>query len=141
MALPTTVNGAQKRLTMSGSATSEGALSLSADGRYVTLAGYDAPVGTASVASTAGSTVNRVVGRLAADGTLDTSTSTTALSGNNIRGATTDDGSRFWAVGPGGVQYFGSPGSSTSTTINSGINARVPLIAGGVSYTHQQPWA
>lgn len=64
-ALPTAVAGPQRRLTLSGSASSEGALALSADGRYVTLAGYDAAVATASVGSTAGTAVNRVVGRFA----------------------------------------------------------------------------
>ncbi len=48
--LPTGVAGANRRLTMSGSAASEGALALSADGRYLTLAGYDADPGTAGVA-------------------------------------------------------------------------------------------
>lgn len=134
-ALPTAAAGTQRRLTMSGSATSEGALSLSADGRYVTVAGYDAAVGTASVASTTGSAANRVVGRLGADGSLDTSTATASMSfgGNNARGATTDDGSRFWIVGANGIQYLSSLGASSSTTIST-ANFRVPLIAGGQLY-------
>jgi hypothetical protein len=131
-ALPTAVNGAQKRLTMSSSATSEGALSLSADGRFVTLAGYDAAPGTTSVASSIG--VNRVIGRFAADGTVDTGTSTTAYDGNNIRGAVSDDGTHFWAAGPaGGIQYFPALGSTTSTQINA-LNSRVPLISAGQLY-------
>src|SRR5690349_24931066 len=40
--LPTSAAGANKRLTMSGSATTEGALALSDDGIYHTLAGYGA---------------------------------------------------------------------------------------------------
>src|SRR6478672_3541108 len=43
--MPTAVNGTQKRLTASGSATTEGFLTLSADGRYVVLTGYDAALG------------------------------------------------------------------------------------------------
>ncbi|HYF65914.1 MAG TPA: hypothetical protein VD886_23995, partial [Herpetosiphonaceae bacterium] len=44
--MPTAVSGANRRLTMSGSSTSEGSLNLSSDGRFLTLAGYDATVGT-----------------------------------------------------------------------------------------------
>ena len=132
--LPTVVSGAQRRLTMSGSATSEGALALSGDGRYVTLAGYDAAVGTASVASTSGTAANRVVGRLAADATVDTSTASGALlGGNNARGAVSDDGSRFWMVGGNGILYFPSLSSPSPTTIGT-MNSRVPLVAGGQLY-------
>src|SRR6202042_1138293 len=86
LALPTAVNGSNARLVASGNATSEGALALSADGRYVTLAGYDAAVGTAGVATSTSATVNRVVGRVDAAGDVDTSTRINALiSGGNPR--------------------------------------------------------
>ena len=51
--LPTAVSGNQRALTSSGSATSEGLLTLSTDGRYLVLTGYNAVPGTAGVASTA----------------------------------------------------------------------------------------
>src|SRR6478735_8973933 len=103
IALPTTVAGANRRVTVSGSATSEGALALSADGLYLTLGGYDADPGTASVVSTAAAATNRVVARVDGDGVIDSSTAITdTFSGSNIRGAVTDDGSRFWAVGSNG---------------------------------------
>src|SRR5262249_57285590 len=44
--MPTATNGANRRLTVSGTATSEGALALSMDGRYLSLGGYDADPGT-----------------------------------------------------------------------------------------------
>src|SRR5690348_5486197 len=50
--MPTSVSGPNRRLTMSGSATSEGSLNISADGNYATITGYDANVGTAAIAST-----------------------------------------------------------------------------------------
>src|SRR4051794_22318651 len=53
-----------RRLTLSGTTTSEGALARSADGRYLTLAGYDADVGTPSVSTTSTATVNRIVERI-----------------------------------------------------------------------------
>src|SRR4051812_42155426 len=70
-----------RQLTASGSATTEGFLTLSADGRFIVFTGYDATVGTAALPGTAASSVNRVVGRVDATGVVDTSTalnSTTA---------------------------------------------------------------
>ena len=68
--MPTSVSGLNRRLTNSGTATSEGALNLSTDGRYLTVAGYDAAPGTASVASsstTGASAVERVVAAVDVD--------------------------------------------------------------------------
>jgi hypothetical protein len=91
--------------TLSGTATADGALSLSANGRYLTLVGYNAPPGTAGVASTTSTAVNRLIARTSA--ALDADTSTllggVPFSANNARSATTDDGLRFWAGGAGGT--------------------------------------
>lgn len=136
--MPASASGAQRRLTMSGSATSEGALALSMDGHYLTLGGYDADPGTASVASTSTATVARVVARVAGDGTVDSSTAITDIfSGNNIRGAVSDDGSRFWAAGAnGGVRLVALGSSGATTQINSAAptNLRAIGIAGGQLY-------
>ena len=77
VALPTSAVGANRRVTMSGTATSEGALALSADGRYLTLAGFDADPGTAAVSATTAATVNRVVARVDGNGVVDSSTAIT----------------------------------------------------------------
>ncbi|WP_344139024.1 ExeM/NucH family extracellular endonuclease [Luedemannella flava] len=137
VALPTTGTGANRRLTVSGSATTEGALARSADGRYLTLGGYDADPGTASVAGTAAATTARVVARVDGAGVVDTSTALTdAYSGGNIRGAVTDDGSRFWTVGSAGGVRLAAAGASTSTQINSAapVNLRVAGIVAGQLY-------
>jgi hypothetical protein len=90
---------------MSGSATSDGCLSLSADGHYLALAGYDAATGTASVASSSSA---HVAGRIDATGAVNTSTVfTMANASNNARGAATTDGSEFWVSGPGGSSAGG----------------------------------
>src|SRR5204862_488216 len=90
-------------LTNSGSASSEGALSLSGDGRFLVLAGYAAPPGTAGVAGSTTAAVRRVIGRIDAAGIIDTSSLlTTAFSANNVRSAASADGSGFWAAGAGG---------------------------------------
>ena len=49
IAMPTTDSGGNQTLTASGTATSEGLLTLSADGQYLVLTGYDAALGTASI--------------------------------------------------------------------------------------------
>ncbi len=139
IAMPTVVNGTNRILTNSGSAASEGALSRSADGRYLTLAGYDTAPGTSTnVTSTS---VNRIVARVDANGNVDTSTRISdGYSSNSIRSATTIDGSGFWtggaATSAGGTRYviYGSSGTSTqiSSTTN---NTRVTGIFGGQLYT------
>lgn len=137
IAMPIGVNGTNRILTNSGSAASEGALSRSVDGHYLTLVGYDAAPGTASVASTTNTSINRVVARVDTNGNVDTSTRISdAYSTSNIRSATTIDGTAFWTSGStGGMRYvlYGSSGNSTlvSSTIAS---TRVTGIFGGQLY-------
>jgi len=118
------VNGTKRRLTMSGTATSEGGLSLSADGRYVLLAGYDAAPGVANIVGSASATVNRVAARIDVAGNVDTSTAFAgAFDGNNVRSATSTDGSEIWIAGAGnatgGVWYnlFGATTGATHTLL------------------------
>jgi hypothetical protein len=136
--MPTAVSGANKRLTNRGNGTSEGSLNMSADGRFITFAGYDADVGTASVGTTTSSAVNRVVGRLDLAGNVDTSTSfSAAFSGNAVRSAVTIDGSNFWVSGGNsGVQYvpFGNAGASNQLTSVGPTNLRNIGIANGQLY-------
>ena len=133
IALPTVTSGAQRRFVNSGQAGSEGSLALSLDGRYVTLGGYDAAPGTTGIASTASATVPRVVARIDAAGTVDTSTSiNNSFTGNNIRGAVTSNGFEFWAAGAGGGVQLVNLGQSTSTTISSNLaNVRTLQIING----------
>jgi len=132
--MPTSTSGDQRRLVMSGSATSEGALALSADGSYLTLAGYDAAPATASVSTSATAAVNRVVGRVDGAGTVDTSTAMTdGFSGTNVRGAVSDDGTRFWVTGGSGIRHADALGATTTTSV-AATNSRVPAIAGGQLY-------
>jgi|GEM_PF-2370456 len=104
VALPVAAIGNNLPCTLSASGATEGSLSLSADGRYVTLAGYLAPPGTFAVRSTN----NRVVARVGPGNAVDTTTLLTiGLYGDAVRGATTLDGSQFWVAGAGN---FGSSG-------------------------------
>ncbi|MFG2045674.1 PxKF domain-containing protein [Dactylosporangium sp. NPDC048998] len=144
--LPTAASGSNFPFALSGTATSEGALALSGDGRYLTLAGYATTPGTGSVASTTTTptapTVPRVVARIDGNGAVDTSTRLTdAFSGNNVRGAATNDGTGFWVTGAGGSNTPKAGmvqvplGGSTSTPIVTSINAaRVPQTIDGNLY-------
>ena len=136
IALPTADDGSNRQLTNNGTASSEGFLSRSTDGRYLVFGGYDAAVGTANPATMAASTANRVVGRADANGVVDTSTAlTNAHSSGNIRSVTSDDGTRYWTGGSTGGVYTATTSATTSTLVSSTItNNRVVGIAGGQLY-------
>src|SRR5437763_1192882 len=72
IALPTTASGSQKQLIASGTASSEGLLTRSTDGQFLTLTGYASDIPAASIlTSTASAAVNRTVGRVDAAGNVD----------------------------------------------------------------------
>ena len=134
VALPTTVSGANKRLVSSGTATSEGLLTRSADGQYLILTGYDVtPPHTGSLSSATGATVNRVIGRVNAAGTVDTSTALADYaSGNNPRSAVSSDGTKLWMAGGTGGVRFATLGATTSSDVSTTVtNLRQLGIAGG----------
>jgi hypothetical protein len=140
IAMPTTDSGANQSFSNSGSASSEGALSLSPNGQYLALAGYDASPGLASVGSAAG--INRVVASVNQFGEINTSTTITdGFTSNNVRGAVTSNGYDFWVSGAGtggGVRYV-TNGASTSTQISGTLtNARVVGIYDGQLYLSAQ---
>jgi uncharacterized repeat protein (TIGR01451 family) len=135
--LPTTASGAQKQLIASGTATSEGLLTLSADGRYLVLTGYARNLGgSGSLAGTASTTVNRTVGRVDASGTVDTSTALSDFAdGNNPRSATSSDGTNLWVAGGAGGIRFATLGATTSTQLSTTVtNLRQPSIFNGQLY-------
>ncbi len=132
-------------ITLSGSATSEGALHLSTDKQYLSIAGYGATPGTASITGATASTVNRVVGIIpVGTGVVDGSTRLTdAYNGSNIRSAFTTNGTDIWTGGNGGsgqgpsagVRYM-TIGATTSTQVSgSSSNQRVVTIQNGQLYS------
>lgn len=122
-------------LINSGSATSEGSLTLSPNGQYLAIGGYNTarPYGS-SLAGTTSAVVPRGVGTIAMDGTYAlASTTTTFLSANNIRGGFTDGQGNTWGIGgatASGISYFGT---GTPATV-LGVNARVLGAVGGSLY-------
>ena len=132
VSMPTSVSGSNRILTQSGSATSEGDLTLSTNKQYILLCGYDAAIGTTSVATTGNH--NGVIGRVDVNGNINTSTYFLRTSGNafvndNFRSVCSKDGIAYWASGnssgsSGGVRYIahgtaGSAGTQVSTTITN----------------------
>jgi hypothetical protein len=151
VSMPTTASGNTRPLTLSGTASSEGSLSLSQNGQYVTLAGYGAAPGTASIKGTSTTTANRVVGRVDGSNNIDTTTAfttTASLTADNIRGATTVDGTRFWVAGAGSGTTGGvweiDLGATTGTQIfSTPKNPRVVHIFSSQLYgtADKQPFA
>lgn len=119
IALPTAVAAANKRLTVAGSSFAEGSLSLSADRKYLLIAGYDADVGTLTVATTTSAAVSRVIGIIDGANTVDTSTAADFLSGRSIRGATSTDGKALWASGATGTFYLPQGGAVAPVQLNA----------------------
>ncbi len=124
-------------LSNSGSATSEGQITLSQDSYYLLLAGYNTGPGTASIANTPSSTVNRKLLRVDNSDGYTSQTSSSAFNANNIRGGVTS-GNDFWAAGTSstagtnGIQYFGT---GTPVQVSSTItNTRVVNIFNGQLY-------
>jgi hypothetical protein len=136
--MPTADAGTNYSFTDSGTAYSDNNLTRSADGRYLVLTGYHAAPGTAGIVSTPASTTNRLIGRVAADGTINTSTGISdAFDPTNIRAAASLDGATFYAVGGNStIRYLplGNTGPTTSISTGSQVNFRSVGVYGGNLY-------
>jgi len=120
LAIPSTGSSA---LVNSGSAASEGQLSLSANGQYLVFAGYNVAAGTLGVAGASSSTVPRGIATVNSAGTYSLAATTTSFySANNIRGGTSDGNGNFWGAGPvtgSGTVYMGTGTPAQIATNNS----------------------
>jgi hypothetical protein len=134
--MPVTASGDNLPFSLSALAAGEGALSLSADGRYATLAGYLAPPGTPGVRSTA----NRVVARIDRHDQVDTSTMVTmGLYGDNVRSAASLDGTQFWVAGSGnfdssGIYYIGHGDFGGRAIMANAVDIRAVNVFGSQLY-------
>jgi fibronectin type 3 domain-containing protein len=132
-AMPTAATGSNAPIANSGSATSEGNMTRSANGRYLILGAYGAVPGVASIASTTSAAYNRVVARVDATGSADVTTKLSdAYSANNIRGACSVDGTAFWTSGNPGIRYTALGGTSSVSLVAT--NCRGAGIFGGQLY-------
>ena len=126
-----TASGSTNPLTLSGTAGSEGGLSLSTNGAYLVVAGYDAAAG--------GKTQNNsTVGLVNSNGVVNTSTTTTLLSGNNTRSAASVNGTSVYVGGNNGVVYEATGTSLGGTLVDTSPNTREVEIAPAADSRHER---
>jgi hypothetical protein len=133
--LPT--NGASE-LTDAGSSTTEGFLSLNPYGTNLVLAGYNVPISPTTPSGVSPATTPRAVATVDFDGNFNIiSNSYTAFATGNIRSATTDGGTNFWAAGSvTGINYMGTgPTNNTSVPANSANNRVIHVIGGNIYFS------
>lgn len=139
IAMPTATSGANRQLIASGTATSEGLLTVSPDGQYIAVTGYGRNLGgSGSLSGTAAGTVNRTVGIVTTStGAVNTSTALADFAdANNPRSAYTTDGTSIWLAGGAGGARYTTVGSSSSTQLaSSPTNLRQITVADGQLYT------
>jgi hypothetical protein len=114
-------------LQVSGTATSEGQMSLSPDGSILTIAGYVPPfTGTGSLSGRTASQAPRGYVTVNASGTVSSSAIiSNAYSTDNIRSGVTVDGSAFWFTGSSGSGSGIMAFSGGATNQLADINSRV----------------
>lgn len=119
--MPTVLRGKNRLLTLSVSSTdhTEGFLSLSPDGKYLALVGYDAEPGHSNVVSTSGSEVNRVVALINKQGFIDATTALPTFGNAPVRSAVVANGRDIWVTGGrNGIRYV-TRGMSLSIDITA----------------------
>jgi hypothetical protein len=136
-----------KALLLSGQSGAEGLLNRSADGYYLTLTGYDVPVGRQFVTSTFPYQYPRTIARVDGSGNVDTSTA--IFTGSDVSvpynplDVVSNDGNEFWLVSnlntgnetDSGILYVDHLGATTALQIGPADTAAASiLIAGGQLY-------
>jgi hypothetical protein len=131
LGIPSTGSSA---LVNSGTAASEGQLSLSANGQYLVFAGYNVAAGTTGVGNSSSSTVPRGIATVNSAGTYSLAATTTSFySGNNMRGGTSDGNGNFWGAGAAsGTVYLGT---GTAAQISSANSLAIQDIGGNLFFS------
>jgi len=122
------------RLTLGGTSSSEGFLSRSINGQFLTLAGYDINPGTASPSS---STFNKAIAVVNNAGVIDLTTNfvynTTSTAA--LRTAVSTNGTDIWYAGGTLGQFYITKGSTSGTLVSNTVtNSRVLNITNGQLY-------
>ena len=140
--MPVTVSGPNRRIISSGSSSTEGMMSRSEDKKFLIVTGYDTIPDSdrSAISSSTSANVNRVVGVIGADGSIDATTALTdAYNTNSFRSVASTNGTDIWLAGNGsagtaGVRYT-TKGSTTSTLLSTSVtNIRVVNIFKGQLY-------
>ncbi len=125
-------------LTLSGSATSDGNMTLDSERMNLIVPGYDAASGTSAVTGASG--INRIILAFDPSGNYTVVSNvpqSQAFNGNNFRSAT-GAGNRYYGAGAGsnptplnGIRIMGA---ATSTQVAATVNTRVVQIFNGQLY-------
>lgn len=120
--IPNSGTNAAPSVTQRGYSSSEGCLTMSADGRYLVLVGYDRTLGATDPSSEPAISTNRVITTVdTLTGIIDTTTALTdAYDSSTFRGAASVDGSSFWMSGNSGTGSirYATLGATTSIDIS-----------------------
>lgn len=119
IAMPSIASGSNLPFTALSTGSLEGLITRSANRQYLVLGGYDAAPGTQINVQ---ETTRSVIGRIDANGTINTTTAIADLYGYGIRSVASDDGSRFWvATQDAGFRYtdLGNQGPSVMVSTMS----------------------
>jgi len=121
--IPNSSTGAMPSVTQRGYSSSEGCLTLSADGRYLIVVGYDRTLGDTDPSAEPAITTNRIIATVdTLTGLIDTTTALTdAYDTTTFRGAASPDGQDFWISGnsgSGSIRYT-TLGGTTSVDISA----------------------
>ncbi|HEY3861226.1 MAG TPA: immunoglobulin domain-containing protein [Verrucomicrobiae bacterium] len=124
-----------------GSATSEGAISLSANSNYVVMVGYNTNFPyTSSLASSTSAAVPRGIATIDFNGNYNFITNTkTAFSGNNIRSGVSDGSNNFWAAGAvSGTVYMGAAAPFAFVQTSDANSEVVNIFNGNLCFSSQK---
>ena len=126
--------GGQSGLTLNGLSEYSGMMNVSADGKWLTIAGMDAQVGNPSVASTSAIQVNRIVAAISGAGEVRmVAQLTDGFSGGEIHSVVTENASTYYVIGSpngpaGGVRHISAAsGKAVSTQISPGALRHITI--------------
>jgi hypothetical protein len=146
LALPTAVSGSNKPLLDSGTATSDGELTLSENDQCVVMFGYDVAAGIEKITESKVKEVPRTVALVNEKGEINSATALTNVANEgNTRGATSSECTKIWTgsngnKSTGGVNSVSKPGESTGTELNeTDKNVRAVEAVDGQLYVSADP--
>jgi hypothetical protein len=130
----TTDGGVSSTFTLRGDAyETDGALTRSVDGKFVTMGGYLAPVGYSDIATSETSKIPRVVARIDAAATVDISTTTTDYSNETLEAVLTRDGTSYWLASSYTIRTIthgtSGPASTALLPVDAGTSAGARSLA------------
>lgn len=128
-------------LIIGGTASSEGAISRSADSNFIVMVGYNTAYPySASLADSDSTAVPRGIATIDFNGNYNFVTNTqTEFSGNNVRSGASDGADNFWAVGAtSGTVYLGL--ASPPATIQSKLDDSevIHIFNGNLCFSEQK---